>query len=138
MKPVFFTDRDLGKLFPSILKQAQISVEIHTDHFSDNAKDEEWLTAVGNKGWFVLTRDKMIRYREIEKAAVINSGIGLFVLVGKATHVELARNFIATEKKVYQFIKDTPRPFIAKIFRPSPSLMKARTKPLAGVVEKWL
>ena len=135
--PVFFTDRDLGKSFPSILKQAQIPIEIHSNHFSDNTKDEEWLTAIGEKRWFVLTRDKRIRYRSIELTAVKNSGIGMFVLVGNATHSELAQNFIATHKKIIRFIQDTPLPFIAKIRRPSPGLIKAHRKPVPGSVEKW-
>jgi len=40
---VFFTDRDLGKQFPDILKDAGVHVERHSEHFADNAKDEDWL-----------------------------------------------------------------------------------------------
>jgi hypothetical protein len=34
---VFFTDRDLGTLFPEILKDAGFSVERHRDHFPSSA-----------------------------------------------------------------------------------------------------
>ena len=68
---VFFTDRDLGALFPRILSEAGLSVETHDSHFSHGTKDVEWLPAVGRNGWFVLSRDKRIRYRPNEQAAVM-------------------------------------------------------------------
>ena len=33
---IFFTDRDLGSLFPKILLDAGIQVETYKDHFKDN------------------------------------------------------------------------------------------------------
>jgi len=95
-KYVFFTDRDLGKQFPDILKKAGVIVERHIDHFADNAKDPEWLTIVGNRGWYVLTHDRRIRYKPNEIAAVEKFSVGLFVIVGKAPFAELAQNFVFT------------------------------------------
>lgn len=46
---VFFTDRDLGKQFPEILRKAGIHVKSHGDHFADDAKDEDWLKIVGER-----------------------------------------------------------------------------------------
>lgn len=137
LTPVFFTDRDLGKLFPELLRNAGICTEGHSDHFPDYVKDEFWLTEVGRKGWFCLTHDKRIRYRPHEKAAIMMSGLGLFVLVGDAKHQELAENFINTLNKVKKFIKKYPRPFIAKIYRPTkkPSL-PSRARP--GNVKLWV
>jgi len=117
---VFFTDRDLGNLFPAHLKLAGLDVERHADHFRHDAPDEDWLREVAQSGWFVLTHDQGIRYKPNELRAVMESGIGLFVLVGSATHDELAENFVATAPAVERFILRHPRPFIAKILRPSP------------------
>jgi hypothetical protein len=44
---VFFTDRDLGILFPETLRGAGIRVERHRDHFRPECPDEEWLAEVG-------------------------------------------------------------------------------------------
>lgn len=33
MSRVFFTDRDLGKRFPDILREAGLTVQRHVDHF---------------------------------------------------------------------------------------------------------
>jgi hypothetical protein len=37
--PVFFTDRDLGKKFPEILRAAGPKVERHADHFRQDTLD---------------------------------------------------------------------------------------------------
>ena len=47
---VFFTDRDLGKRFPEILREASLTVQCHGDHFEPETPDEVWLAAVGARG----------------------------------------------------------------------------------------
>jgi hypothetical protein len=57
---VYFTDRDLGKIFPAVLSQAGLTVERHHDHFAPDCPDEEWLAAVGSPGWVAITHDTRI------------------------------------------------------------------------------
>jgi hypothetical protein len=132
----FFTDRDLGKLFPRMLREAGITTEEHSDHFPDDAKDEDWLPEVGRKGWFCLTRDKSIRYKPNEKDAVMRAGVRLFILIGRVPHKELAENFIKTLHKVERFLEKHTRPFIAKIYRPTKKHRASGKRP--GHVELWL
>ena len=120
MSRTFFTDRDLGNSFPERLRDAGIRVEKHADHFRHDADDADWLPQVGSNGWFVLTHDQRMRYRPAERDAIMMANVGLLVLIGKATHAELAENFVRTLDVVTRFIDRTPRPFIAKIYRPSP------------------
>jgi len=47
---VYFTDRDLGKRFPEILRSGGLTVERHGDHFAPDTADEVWLEAVGKRG----------------------------------------------------------------------------------------
>lgn len=136
-KYVFFTDRDLGKQFPQILKNAGIIVEKHGDHFVDDAKDEEWLAKIGEMGWFVLTHDQRIRYKPNKIAAVKKFGVGLFVLVGKAPFIELAYNFINTLPKIERFIDKNSRPFIAKIYRPVQKSQEQKRKKF-GSIQMWV
>jgi len=42
------------------LRAAGLHVEVHDDHFRQDALDPEWLTAVGEKNWIVVTRDGAI------------------------------------------------------------------------------
>jgi hypothetical protein len=60
---VYFTDRDLGKRFPEILKSAGLTVERHADHFTHDTADEVWLEAVGKRGWIALTYDRRIHLK---------------------------------------------------------------------------
>jgi hypothetical protein len=134
---VFFTDRDLGKRFPKILKDAGVKVEKHGDHFADDAKDEEWLEKIGELGWFALTHDQRIRYKPNEIAAVKKFRVGLFVLVGKAPFHELAYNFINTLPKIEKFINKNSRPFIAKIYRPDQKSIELKQRK-SGSVQMWV
>lgn len=133
---IFFTDRDLGKLFPKLLSENGIEVVKHSDYFADNTSDQEWISAAGRKGWYCLSHDKKIRYRKKEKEAVMRANIGLFLLVGHASNRELAENFIITIHKVRNFIKKHNRPFIAKIYRPSKIRIKSKKQP--GDVKFWV
>ncbi|MEZ4698031.1 MAG: hypothetical protein R2832_16560 [Rhodothermales bacterium] len=122
---VFFTDRDLGaEIFPSILRDHGITVERHIDHFEPAAPDKMWLRGVAENGWFALTADKGIMRRISERNAVIRHGVGLFVLVGgDSPAAALARNFVNTFTKIEQFVRENERPFIAKVYRPSPKTL---------------
>jgi len=134
---VFFTDRDLGKQFPDILIKAGINVERHADHFADNAKDEEWLTVIGKRGWYALTHDRRIRYKPNEIVSVKIFSVELFIIVGKAPFSELAQNFVLTHSQIRRFIDKNTRPFIAKIFRPDKTRRKAKSEP-SGHVKMWV
>ena len=137
MTPIFFTDRNLGKLIPKLLRKTGINAEKHSDHFPDDARDGEWLTEVGRRNWYCLTHDRRIRYKPNEKDAVMRAGIGLFILVGNATHQELANNLVNTLHKIERFIEKHNRPFIAKIYRPSKKFRSLSTR-RPGNVELWL
>ena len=119
MTPTFFTDRDLGKAFPSYLSENNIIVERHADHFLHDTKDEEWLTEIGRRGWVAISHDQRIRYTAVERDAVMVSGLGLLVMIGKSKPVDLAINFLNTYPAIEDFLVNQPKPFIAKIHKPS-------------------
>ena len=67
MSAVYFTDRDLGRQFPAVLREAGIAVLEHGDHFEPAVSDEEWLTAVAKHRWIAVTHDRRIRYKPNEQ-----------------------------------------------------------------------
>jgi len=121
---VFFTDRDLGNRFPDILSAAGLRVERHRDHFRPASPDEEWLAAVGARGWVAITHDSRIRYKPNELEAVIRNRVRLLVVVGKAPFPELARNFVATVPRIHRFLARHVPPLVAKVYLPSPSFIR--------------
>jgi len=118
---VFFTDRDLGTRFPEILAAAGLLVQRHRDNFPPDCPDEEWLRAVGEKGWVAITHESRIRYKPNELAAVIRHNVSLLVVIGKAPFPVLASNFVATEPKIAEVLRQQAPPMIAKVYRPSPA-----------------
>jgi PIN like domain len=133
---VYFTDRDLGKSFPEILRSAGLTVERHADHFAHDALDEAWLELVGKRGWIALTHDRRIRYKPNELNAVIQQGVALLVIVGKAPFPDLARAFVNSRAVLDHFLDRHKPPFIAKVYRPSPAEIERRSA-APGHIELW-
>jgi hypothetical protein len=133
---VFFTDRDLGNIFPDILSEGGLTVERHRDHFSPDCQDEEWLRTVGERGWVAVTHDTRIRYKPNEFAAVVRYRVKLLVVIGKAQHADLARNFVNTSPKIERFLDRSRPPLIAKVHRPLAAAL-VRNPRATGTVSLW-
>lgn len=120
-EPVFFVDRALGeKVFPRALVTAGIRAESHSVHFAPDAPDEIWISEVARKGWFALSNDKRIYVNPVQRAAVLEAGLGYFILTGANASADvLAANFIQTYPALLRFVGRTPRPFVASVRRPS-------------------
>jgi len=101
------------------LRKAGLNVEIHDDHFPQNAEDPEWLKEAGKKNWIVVTRDERIRYRAAERQAIRRAKVRAFVLAAQGDlRVEmLAEIFLKALPKIRRTVKQQKPPFIAKISR---------------------
>ena len=137
MATTFFIDRNLGKRFARTLRDAEVSVELHDDHFDERTTDVEWIPAIAARGWVAVTKDDRIRYRPLEKELVVESGARLLLLTGKADLVVHAQNFIHGIASVERFIDRSPPPWFAKLRRPSPREL-ARRFDAPGSVERWM
>ncbi len=115
----FFIDRCLGKkIIANALREKGVSVEVHDDHFPQNAKDEEWLSVVGDKEWVIFTKDKRIKYNSVEKLAVRKANAMVFTLATKNLQgSEMADLIIKALPKIEKFTAKHKPPFIAKITR---------------------
>ena len=117
--PIFFLDRSLGKKrIATALRLAGVTVHVHDDHFPSNAKDAEWLSQVGGHEWVVLTKDHRIRYRNIERMALLKAGVAAFILTsGDLQGEEMAAIFVKALPAVSRFLKKHKKPFIARVSR---------------------
>lgn len=137
MSATYFTDRNLGKQFPAILRKAGVRVERFDDHFAHNLADEVWLAAVALREWVAITHDANIRRRPNQRAAVLDGGLGLIVIVGKLPFPELATHFAHSIAVVERFVQKHERPWIAKFYPPTPTEMARKLKP-RGRIELWI
>lgn len=118
-RPVLFIDRNLGRhVLADKLRAAGIPCEVHDDHLPQDATDETWLQFVGEKGWIAIGRDKNIRYRGPEKAALIQANACLIVVRAKnTTGPDIADLIIRHINRIYRFADKHDVPFIAGITR---------------------
>lgn len=82
-------------------------------HVPRGTPDEVWLTDCGERGWVVLTRDKRIRYRVLERNALQTAGVKAFVFTGG--NVSLAQTVAVVLKALpamARIVEVTPAPFI--------------------------
>jgi hypothetical protein len=80
---VLFLDESLDSdSIAEALTDAGVKVERLTHHLPRGTRDEEWLSLAGRKGWVVLTRDKRIRYRRLERLALESARVRAFVFTG--------------------------------------------------------
>src|SRR5437870_10141062 len=101
----------------AVLRAAGLHVEVHDDHFRQDALDPEWLAAVGERNWIVVTRDERIRYRVAEKQAIRRAKVRAFVLAaqGNLRAEMLAEIFLKALTKVRAIVTKHRPPFMAKI-----------------------
>ncbi|MBX6324679.1 MAG: hypothetical protein IRY93_01440 [Chthoniobacterales bacterium] len=102
-----------------ILRDADLHVEIHDDHFAQDAPDEEWLMVTGQNRWVVITRDERIRYRAAARQVIRRAKVRMFVVVARGNlRIEaVAEIFLKALPRVRSIIASEKAPFIAKIWR---------------------
>jgi len=64
------------------LTAAGATVERLTRHLPKGTDDGTWLSFAGARDWVVLTRDKRIRYRRLERMALHAARVRAFVFTG--------------------------------------------------------
>ena len=113
----FFLDQNLGdKVIAQALRQQELNVELLKEHFAIDARDEDWLPDVGQRGWLILTKDDRIRRRSVEREALMQSGARAFILPsGNMSGDEMASAIVKALPEIRRFVASTPSPFIARI-----------------------
>jgi hypothetical protein len=114
----FFFDRSLGKISAQRLRDAGHTVHLIADFYPDDAQqvgDSEWIAEGCRRGWTLLTKDQLIRYRTYELAA-LDSGHLFCLADGNATLDIIAQRFCLQVR-----LLPSPRPT-----RPSPGATDRR------------
>ena len=108
---------DSGSIAQSLAAAGAI-VERLTAHFPKGTNDEAWLSLAGSKGWIVLTRDKRIRYRQLERWALQAAGVRAFVFTGGNVTLSATATVLAEALPAIRDVcASDPGPFIYHIGR---------------------
>ena len=126
----FFIDHSLGgKLIAQRLRDLGARVETLADHFPINTPDVDWLKAVGDKGWIVLSKDGRIRRDSVERTALRVAGVRAFFLTQQGlTGDEMADIFANALQGMVNRAHSQAAPFIYTLSRAGEfSLVKDQT-----------
>lgn len=81
----------------------------------ERVADVDWIEEAAAQGWPVLMKDKKIRHRRAEIAAVVEHKARCFVITrGDLTSVQYAERFIANHEAIVRTAA-TPGPFIVAV-----------------------
>jgi len=115
---VLYLDENLHNCRPILdaLTKHGVKHERHVQHFSAGAEDTTWLPFVGEKGWLLITKDKRIRYNELEKTAVLQHRVREFYFSsGNYSGAEMAEILISALPGMAKICRKHDPPFIASI-----------------------
>ncbi len=108
----FFIDENLSPALAAGMKGFGESVIHLSGNFPRGTEDVVWLKFVGEKGMAVVTRDKRMRWRPAELAAVKVHRVGTFFLGGKSrTRCELIQQLVRNWPRMKKLAKTTTPPF---------------------------
>jgi hypothetical protein len=113
-EPIFYIDESIAsKILITALRAAGASIRCVGEVLPRGSLDEDWLRMCGEQGLIALFRDRKIRYRKIEKDALLEFGVGAFGFnAGQATGQQTADRVVSLLPKFKQHILDTPKPFL--------------------------
>jgi hypothetical protein len=120
--PRFFADRSLGAVVvPRLLRDAGFDVETMRERYGERRAqqitDVEWLADVGEAGLVVLMKDKRIRTRPAEQAAVTAHAVRCFCIArGDLTGPEMAEAFVRAREAILRACAEQG-PFIRQVSR---------------------
>ncbi len=140
MTYTLFVDRDLGKTFWEILREAfhgtpDVTVEWHDDHFPEDAtKDYQFIPVVSNRHWVIVTHDKSMPKDHLD--VIQRSNARLFVMIGNAPFADQARNFAKLRVSMVRTLKKNRAPFAAKVYMPTPRDQRKKLDP-KGHIKIW-
>jgi hypothetical protein len=112
----FFFDENLGIQLARGLKAFGEDTFHLLDYFEAGTLDEVWLKHVGEQGWILITVDKRIRRRPLEKDALLRYKVGTFFLGGKTvSRWDRIKQIVRAWNKINEIAgKETP-PFAYQV-----------------------
>jgi PIN like domain len=95
------------------------------------AADTAWLPVIGEAGLVVLTRDKRIRSRPLERQALLNSGVRACFLTsgGSLDLFSQLRLWLRYWDDIEALVAEQPAPWLASVTRAGVRIFDARQTP---------
>ena len=111
---MIFIDRSIPRGVAEAVRRMHEDVIWLEDEFAHDVPDEEWLAEAGRKGWLVITHDRKIRTRPGERRAIMENGVGCFIMTYRQDlkKGEIVVLISSTLEEMERRFEETPKPFI--------------------------
>ena len=111
---MIFVDASVPRSVADEIKKVRRDAKWMKDLFPLDTKDPVWLREAGEQGWLVITHDKKIRTRPGERRAIVEHGVGCFILAYRQDlkKAEIADMVLSALEDMENLFKRTRRPFI--------------------------
>ena len=103
----FFFDRSIGKAVPQALRAVRVHAVSHDDHYPAQRRvpDESWIEDQTELGHVLVTKDKGIRHRASEVAAIRSADARLLVLTDRrANRLRMLRAIMIAWPKIESIV----------------------------------
>lgn len=110
----FYVDESIySRTLIGALESASIPHHRVGTHLPFGSPDHDWLKYCGDHQLIAITRDQRIRYRALEKMALVEYGVGAFTFAaGQATSDATATRVIELMPRMINISKSEIRPFL--------------------------
>lgn len=111
---MIFIDRSVPRGVADAVKRMRDDILWLEDEFPHDVPDEAWLARAGSEGWLVITHDRKVRTRPGERRAIMEHGVGCFILTYKQDlkKEEILALISSNLEEMERRFEETPRPFI--------------------------
>lgn len=115
---ILFCDRNMGRRIPEALRSLGLDVHCHDDHFPQDTPDDELLARVGDAGWLLLTRDMRFLKAPSQSRALVDHGVGCFVLHSAASlpRWDAVRIIACNWDHIVAAAEQARRPFLHRLY----------------------
>jgi hypothetical protein len=109
-----------------LLRDLDVSVEVHKRHYLPAAPDADWITDATQKGWLIISGDKGIEYDGINRQAVARCGARVFLLTDTESRgAEWAASLVMARHKIQRVATENRGPFYCTVEKGSDHHVKA-------------
>lgn len=90
--------------------------DVYGERRAAEVPDEEWLALAGDRAWIVLMKDKRIRYRAVERNALVSAKVRAFCLSKGNLRGSQQREWIGSNLPAILRAAKRPGPYIYGIY----------------------
>jgi hypothetical protein len=105
-----------SKVTAKLLRDLDVSIEVHKRHYLPATPDPDWITDATEKGWAIISGDKGIELDGVNRQAVSKVGARVFLLTDTESRgAEWAASLVMARHKIQRIANGNRGPFYCTV-----------------------